>query len=120
MDFEKPKPNGEPSQDNGLVGEPRPQRRSDLTSRTIDGETVILNCEGGRIHQRNSTAGFTWECCDGMATIPEILDRLVNAYEIDSVTARRDLERVLSDFENSCLVKIAGKGIKLVRKNSVV
>jgi len=105
MDFEKPEPNGEPSQDNGLVGEPRPQRRSDLTSRPIDGETVILNCEEERIHQLNSTAGFIWECCDGMATISEILDRLVNAYGIDSVTAHGDPERVLSDFENSALLK---------------
>ena len=109
MDIEKPKPNNEPSQDNGLAGEPRPERRSDLTSRTIDGETVILNCAEGRIHQLNSTAGFIWECCDGMATISEILDHLVNAYEIDSVTARSDLERVLSDFENSALLKSLGK-----------
>jgi Coenzyme PQQ synthesis protein D (PqqD) len=109
MNFEKSKSNGEPSQDNGLAGEPRRQRRSDLTSRTIDGETVILNCEEGQIDQLNSTAGSTWERCDGMATISEILDRLGNAYEIDSVTARGDLERVLADFENSALLKSPAK-----------
>jgi hypothetical protein len=84
---------------NPASAELRPQRRSDLTCRTIDGATVILNREEGVLHQLNATAGFIWNCCDGMVGVPEIVDRLTNAYEIDSVTCRKDVDEVLSKLQ---------------------
>jgi hypothetical protein len=82
-----------------------PKRRSDLNCRTIQGETVILNRKDGRLHQLNPTASFIWGCCDGNSNIAEIMDRLVSAYEVDSSTARKDVEEVVSKLQNSNLLE---------------
>jgi Coenzyme PQQ synthesis protein D (PqqD) len=96
---------GKPSQNDTLAGEPRPKRRSDLNYRTIDGETVILNRKDGHLHQLNPTASFIWDCCDGNSNTAEIIDRLAGAYEVDSNTARKDVEEVLLNLRSSHLLE---------------
>jgi hypothetical protein len=93
-----------PSQNDAQVGESCPRRRSDLNYKTIDGETLILNREEGRLHQLNPTASFIWDCCDGNSDIAEIIDRLAATYEVDYSTARKDVEEVLSNLRNSKLL----------------
>jgi hypothetical protein len=93
------------SQAHTLAGESHPKRRSDLTYRIIEGETLILNREDGCLHQLNSTANFIWESCDGTFRIDQIIERLAEAYEVDSVTARRDVEEVLFKLRSSNLLQ---------------
>lgn len=93
------------AQNQSSAGEPRPKRRADLNYRTIDGATLILNREAGRLHQLNPTASFIWDCCDGNSNLAEIVDRLAGAYEVDSNTARRDVEEVLSSLQSSKLLE---------------
>jgi len=95
---------GKPQNDT-LAGEPRPKRRSYLNYRTIEGETVILNRKEGRLHQLNPTASFIWDCCDGNSNLAEIVDRLAGTYEVDSSTARKDVEEVLSNLRSSNLLE---------------
>ena len=85
--------------------ERRPKRRQDLNYRTIDGETLILNRQDGRLHQLNPTASFIWDCCDGSSNLAEIVDRLAGAYEVDSKTARKDVEEILLNLRNSNLLE---------------
>ena len=96
---------GGPSENDMRDGEPVPKRRSNLNYRTIDGETLILIREEGRLHQLNPTASFIWDCCDGESNIAEIIDRLVTAYEVDSSTARKDVEEVLFNLRSSNLLE---------------
>jgi hypothetical protein len=96
---------GRPSENDTRVGEPVPKRRSDLNYKTIDGETLILNREEGRLYQLNPTASFIWDCCDGNSNIADITDRLAGAYEVDSSTARNDVEEVLSNLRSSNLLE---------------
>ena len=105
MNFGKTESDGNPSQSNGIAGEPRPQRRPDVTYRTIDGETVILNRQEGHLHQLNPTATFIWNCCDGILKIDEIAERLANAYEIDSITGRQDVEGIVTKLRSLNLLQ---------------
>jgi hypothetical protein len=95
---------GRPLENHTRVGELVPKRRSDLNYRTIDGETLILSREEGRLYQLNPTASFIWDCCDGNSNIADITERLAGAYEVDSSTARKDVEEVLSNLRNSNLL----------------
>jgi hypothetical protein len=94
-----------PSGNDARVGALYPRRRSNLNWRTIDGETLILNREEGRLHQLNPTASFVWGCCDGNSNIEEIANRLTGVYEVDAVTACKDVEDVLSNLRSSKLVE---------------
>jgi Coenzyme PQQ synthesis protein D (PqqD) len=96
---------GRPSQNDTWVGKPHPKRRSDLSYRTIEGETLILNRKEGHLHQLNPTASFIWDCCDGNSNIADITDRLAGAYEVNSSTARKDVEEVLSNLRSSNLLE---------------
>jgi hypothetical protein len=89
----------------GKPSQPHPKRRSDLSYRTIEGETLILNRKEGHLHQLNPTASFIWDCCDGNSNIADITDRLAGAYEVDSSTARKDVEEVLSNLRSSNLLE---------------
>jgi hypothetical protein len=96
---------GRPSENYARVLQPFPKRRSDLNWRTIDGETLILNREEGRLHQLNPTASFIWDCCDGHSNIAEIVDRLTGVYEVDARTACKDVEEVLFNLRSSKLLE---------------
>ncbi len=90
---------------NPLANDLHPKRRSDLNYRTIDGETVILDRKEGNLHQLNPTASFIWDCCDGNSNVAAIIDRLADAYEVDSSTARKDVEETLSRLRSSNLLE---------------
>jgi hypothetical protein len=93
------------SPNDAMATEPQPRRRSDLNYRTIEGQTVILNREGGRLHQLNETASLIWNCCDGVTKTSVIVDCLVDAYEVDAITARKAVDDVLSQLRSAKLLE---------------
>ena len=40
--------------------------RANLITRSIAGETVILDGVSGKVHTLNATASCIWEACDGV------------------------------------------------------
>ena len=53
----------------------RPRRRVNLSVRTIDGETVVLDRDGGFVHQLNDSATYVWKHCDGSASERDLAHR---------------------------------------------
>ena len=84
--------------------ERRPQHRSDLLCRIIDGEAVILNREAGVLHRLNPTASFIWGCCDGSLRVDDIVARLASAYDVDLMTGQKDVTETLLKFESLSLL----------------
>ena len=74
------------------------KRRSDLSVRAVDQETVILDRARGLIHQLNSTASYVWDQCDGCSTTDGIVERFAQTFEIDPVSAERDVIKLLSEI----------------------
>jgi hypothetical protein len=81
-----------------------PKRRSDLVSRTIEGQTLVLNPEKGAVHQLNQTASIVWGCCDGAHAVTEIVQQLASVYPIKSSTCRKDVNKILRDFYSLSLL----------------
>jgi hypothetical protein len=81
-----------------VIGE-RPRQRPDLTARTVGGEIVVMDRNNNQVHQLNATASFVWQRCDGQHTPPQIAEALLNAFDVDPLTARDAVVGVLHQFD---------------------
>jgi hypothetical protein len=75
-----------------------PKQRSGVNVRIVDGEMVILDREGGLIHQLNRTARYIWDLCDGRSTLVEISQELVEAFDVNPKTAADDVAAVVEQL----------------------
>jgi len=81
-----------------------PKRRTDIISQDIDRESLILDSNGGVIHQLNPTASMIWQNCDGSKSISDIANILAENYLIGEDVAIKDvLETIISFQEKSLL-----------------
>jgi Coenzyme PQQ synthesis protein D (PqqD) len=83
-----------------MVGD-RAKRRSDVSIREVEGDTVVLDRGAEQIHRLNSTASFIWHRCDGRRTVRDIADDLADSFDVDPaaanevvVTALRQLDQL--------------------------
>ena len=83
------------------------QRRADLKTRVVDGETIVLDRQRGFIHQLNPTASAIWACCDGQASVEEMAAAVQNAFAVSYDIAIRDVRRLLQELEQHQLVVCA-------------
>lgn len=68
-----------------------PTYRRDVTVREIEGETLVLDLESGKIHQFNLTASYIWHKCDGKTLLGEIAGLLAAEFDVDRRTAEQDV-----------------------------
>jgi len=79
-------------------------RRTDLSERTLEGETLILDRTNGQIHHLNSTASYVWKHCDGLSS-RTIAERLTQAFQIDPGSAETDVIALLSEMKTMNLLE---------------
>lgn len=83
-----------------------PKQLDIITSRELEDQTIIIDLNGKRMfHQLNPSASFIWKLCDGDNSINDIVNRLTEKYDIDSQTAKEDVENTLSKFSDLSLIK---------------
>jgi hypothetical protein len=75
-----------------------PRARPDLTARAVDGEAVLLDRSGGRVHQLNVTASFVWSKLDGCTPPHDVAVAVAEAFEVEPETAARDVNALLEQF----------------------
>ena len=62
-----------------------PRRRTDVNSRVVEEEAVVLDRQHGFIHQLNVTATYIWERCEGNASIEDIAAQLREEAGVEDV-----------------------------------
>ena len=87
------------------MGEFCPKRRSDVSARVVEHETVVLDRKGGLIHQLNETAGYIWDRCDGKSTVREITSSLSKTFGVEPKTARKDSAAIVSQLRELNLLE---------------
>ena len=83
-----------------------PKRRTDVNSRVVEEETVVLDRRHEFIHQLNLTATYIWERCDGKASIEVIAAQLAETFDVEYETALNDVVRVIRDFQHLQLIEV--------------
>ena len=89
-----------------LVGENYySKRRSDVRVCVVEGEKVVLDRQGGMIHQLNQTASFIWDWCDGKSTVADITNQLAEAFDVDPKTSLKDVAAIVGQFQKLNLLE---------------
>ncbi len=83
----------------------RPERRSDVIFRVVDGEVVILDRRHDTVHRLNATASFVWEHCDGNRTAEEIADLLAAEFPDARDQVLADVRHILAQFDRLGLLR---------------
>lgn len=76
-----------------------PRPRPDLSARCVDGESVVLDRTGGRVHQLNATASFVWSKLDGHTSPADVTAAVVEEFDVEPRTAAHDVAVLLEQFQ---------------------
>lgn len=85
------------------------RKRDDIVARRIAGETLLVPIRGElaemqQIFALNPVAEFIWERLDGAHPLGEILDGILEDFEVGSDEARADMERFVRDLLKAELI----------------
>lgn len=64
----------------------------------IEGEISLYHPGTDQVMVLNETASDIWLLSDGEHTLPEIVDLLARAYQVESNDIREDVEKAVADF----------------------
>ena len=74
------------------------QRLSDVRFQAVEDETVVIRQEAAEALVLNEVAGRILELVDGRRTVEEIVETLIDEYEIEGATLRADVLSYLSEL----------------------
>ena len=72
--------------------------RPDLAVEESDGELIVLDKDGGKVHQLNQSAALIWQgLSEGLGT-DEIVVLITNAFDVDQKSAVSDVKTTIAQF----------------------
>lgn len=81
-----------------MPDQPMPRVRDDILTAQLESEAVLLDLKTKRYYRLNSTAARVWEGIEDGRSVSQIVDALVEEFEVDRATAQAETERALEDF----------------------
>lgn len=73
-------------------------------STTVDNDTVILDTASGKYFSLGGVGSTLWEALQEPRSFDELLDTVLESYDVGAETAERDVSTLLSNLEEACLV----------------
>jgi hypothetical protein len=68
-----------------------PRPHPDSAGRVLDGEAVVVTPADGKMHTLNEVGTWIWERADGARSGADLVESLVEDFDIDEETARADV-----------------------------
>lgn len=68
---------------------------NDVLVNQVAGESVLLNLDGGRYFGLDEMGTDMWRALTGCATVQAAYERLLNEFDVDPATLKRDLVALL-------------------------
>lgn len=76
-----------------------PAARSDLAVELLEGEAVILDLRGSRVHQLNASGALVWSLLDGDHPPPALAAALAEAFDVSLEQALADTVTLLAELD---------------------
>lgn len=88
------------------MGDIRPgPPRTELTVVELDGHISVLVAETGVVHSLNASASDVWQLLDGTRPVEDIVDRLLERYDVERERLHEDVERLVADLTSRRLLE---------------
>ncbi len=81
-----------------------------VSTELADEEFVVLNLRDGMYYGLNATGSHIWRLIDEPRSLRDLLDRLVQRFDVDRARCREDLVALLNDLADKGLVRITADG----------
>jgi len=81
-----------------------PRQAQHISTKEIDGQTMVLDRQNGKLHELNSTASFIWQSCDGHTPVTDIVAATAHAFDMDPSAVEEDVTAALREFERLHLI----------------
>jgi hypothetical protein len=81
-------------------------RTENLLSTQLDEETVLMSIDAGAYYGLKGPARSIWEILETPLTFSELVDRLVEEYQVSSETCAADVETFLEKMEREGLLRV--------------
>lgn len=84
--------------------------KSNLMLRKIGAQYIVLadreNIDVTKVISLNATAAFLWQQAEGKEfTVPQLVEALCAAYDVDPVRATNDIEKTLAIWKENGLIE---------------
>ena len=81
------------------------RRHGNVTWRSLEKDAVLLNLDSGTYYTLNEVGIFLWEHLNGDTPVRNLVEQVVEHYEVDPETARQDILELLEDLLREKLVE---------------
>lgn len=82
-----------------------PRQAKHVSTKEIDGQTMVLDRQNGKLHELNASASLIWHCSDGRTSVDEIVAATASAYGMEPADVERDVLAALQEFEKLQLIE---------------
>jgi hypothetical protein len=81
-------------------------KRSDKVAwRGMEDDCILLHLDTGFYYTLNEVGRFLWESCDGKKKLRTIHEELLESYDVDPETAKKDVLEITEDLVKEGLVE---------------
>ena len=91
------------------ISQKRFTKKSDLVTRSITGETIIVPVHGhvgdlDSIYSLNEVGSAVWELIDGATSVSQIIDAMSRDYEVARDETEADIIELIESLESAGLI----------------
>ncbi len=79
-------------------------RRSDLKWSLVEDRAVLVDDAEGKVYQLDELATFIWQRLDGHQSLKQILNEVLETYEVELKKAKRHLFSFLQELRSKDLI----------------
>lgn len=82
------------------------KRNPEIDDADIDGDKVMMNIDKGQYYMINEIGSDIWSILENEITIEELLNKLIDKYDIDKETCKTDVIEFLGRLSDEELIEI--------------
>ena len=88
----------------GNLGSKIPVQNPDLAWRIVDDECILVDPQGSAATVLNTVGARIWELADGKRTLAQILDQLIEEYNVEPARLASDADEFVRHLEKLKLI----------------